>query len=234
MVPKVAVRITTIPVPTRFSRLTPKSPSSPPPPPQTAQQCSTNNTPPNQIYTTYYRGCILEPPKPPSQKSDKAEKVEPITPERGIHLSPGWERITPAHVSKRTRSSSSSSGTGSSSLESNAAEAKRTDVLPADKRGFILHAWIPVPLSLFENKETCTFRVDARVWVEDSYVRVENSRSLIPKPRRYRQERSGPRWEVGDFSGDSQSSMGHNPDDRMLEASRTVTISHLQRGRDMR
>ncbi|KAF8621733.1 hypothetical protein AX15_007533 [Amanita polypyramis BW_CC] len=222
IVPKIAVRITSVAVPTRFSRLAPKPPS------HTAQQST--GIPFNQIYTTYYRGRILNSPR----QAPKPDKTETITHQQSIHLPKDWERIIPANNYKRGRSTSAStSGTGSSLPEPDA-EAKRTEILAADKRGFILRAWIPVPPRLFETKETCTFRVDARVWVEEPYVRVENSRSLIPKPRRYKQEmgRGTPRcqWEVGDFSDDVSS---RNPDYRILEASRTVTVSHLQRDREM-
>ena len=206
---KIAIRLTSVSVPTRFTRLLPK-------PPQLGRQPDTNISS-TQTYTTSYQGCILKPPK-------KSDPPEVITPAKGIYLSPNWERTVPVNACKQ--------GTFSFSPEPNAevAESKLA------KRGFTLRAWIPIPTSLFENKETCTFRVDARAWIDSPYIHNDDGQSPVLKPRGFRQQATtnGPKWEIGDFSDEDLLRAGCSGDEpRMMEASRVATVSHLQRRRDM-
>jgi len=92
-------------------------------------------------------------------------------------------------------------------------------------------------MSLFENKETCTFRMDARAWIEDPYSHSnDNGQGFASKPRRRRQEmgKNGLKWAIGRFSDeDHPAGTGCDVGERMVEASRVVTVSHLQRRRDM-
>lgn len=207
-VTKIAVRLTSVTVPTRFTRLTPK-----PPPPVFDQD---TNIPSTQIYTTSYRGYILKPPK-------KSEQPEVLVPSKGIYLSPNWERIAPGNTTSPA----------STEFNSEENENKKSELV---KRGFTLRAWILIPTSLFENKETCTFRIDARAWIEDPYNRSDNDQGFASKPRRHRQEmgKNGLRWEIGHFPDEvSPAGTGCDVGERMVEASRVVTVSHLQRRRDM-
>lgn len=205
---KIAVRLTAVPVPTRFTRLLPK-------PPQLGCESDTNISS-TQMYTTSYQGRIVKPP----QKSDEPPEV--ITPAKGIYLSPNWERTVPEFAFTQ--------GTFSFSHEPNAevGENKNPEL---SKRGFTLRAWIPIPTSLFENKETCLFRVDARAWIDSPYINSDNGQGPVLKPRGMRQEAG---WETGDFSDEDLFRAGCNGDEpRMMEASRVATVSHLQRRRHM-
>lgn len=198
LVTKIAVRLTSVSVPTRFTRL-----SS------------------SQIYTTSYRGFILKPPK-------NSEEPEVITPAKGIYLSPNWERL------------GTSSGAASKldmfafSPDRNTDVKNNTNPVPV-KRGFTLRAWIPVPTSLFENKETCTFRVDARAWVDSPYRHNDNGQNPAVRQRRHRYDvENGPKWEIGNFFDEDLSRASCNGDQLgIMEASRFVTVSHLQKNRDM-
>jgi hypothetical protein len=204
-VTKIAVRLTSVTVPTRFTRLTPKSP-----PPVFDQDTNISST---QIYTTSYRGSIPKPPK-------EGEEPEVFILSKGIYLSSNWERIPLGTITSKNDTLSS-------------AELEEKDNKKS-KRGFTLRAWIPIPTSLFENRETCTFRIDARTWIEDPYS--DNGQGFISKPRRRRQEmgKNGLKWEIGHFSEeDHLESPAGTGRERMVEGSRVVTVSHLQRRRDM-
>ncbi|KAF8640921.1 hypothetical protein AX17_000569 [Amanita inopinata Kibby_2008] len=163
---------------------------------------------PNQIYTTSYQGCVIA-----SQKTE-------IVPMRGIYLSSTWARTSPPP--KRD---------GSGPPEPN----KETD-WKSSRRGFSLRAWIPVPLNLFVNRETCTFRIDARVWIDDRRASNEHRSGTETRSRSYLQElgKGGTKWEVGSISGGDQTkSYADGEDEKVLETWRIVTVTHLQRGREM-
>lgn len=172
------------------------------------------------MYTTSYQGRILLPP----QESDPPEV---ITPAKGIYLAPNWERTVPEFAFKKD--------TFSFSPEPNA-EVEENKNPELAKRGFTLRAWIPIPTGLFENKETCTFRVDARAWIDSPYIHRDNGQSPVLRPRGSWQEVgiNGSQWEIGDFSDEDLFRAGCSGDEpRMMEASRVATVSHLQRRRDM-
>ncbi|KAF8346109.1 hypothetical protein F5887DRAFT_962719 [Amanita rubescens] len=164
-----------------------------------------------QTYTTSYRGSILKPPP------KEGEEPEAFILSKGIYLASNWERIPLGTID-----------TLSSELEEK--DKKKS------KRGFTLRAWIPIPTSLFENRETCTFRIDARTWIEDPYS--DNGQGFqVSKPRRRRQEmgKNGLMWGIGRFPEEDhlKSSLAGTGRERMVEGSRVVTVSHLQRRRDM-
>ncbi|KIL71283.1 hypothetical protein M378DRAFT_174643 [Amanita muscaria Koide BX008] len=222
---QVAVRFSTVTFQTRFSRLVPK-PTEPVPPSAgtTAQQQQHINTipiiDPNQPYIITYRGAALKCPNPPYKKSEK-DKSE-VTIANGIHLSSGWERIVDLDddLDYQGLRKGRKHGAGEDAKQGKEGQEEK------GKRGFSIRAWIPVPASLFLNKETCMFRVDARVGIEDPFS-LGNAHDGI---RRF--GRHGVRWDIGRFDDETRPS-NVVCTGRMLEASAEVTVSHLHSEKEM-
>ncbi|KAK2460509.1 hypothetical protein APHAL10511_007472 [Amanita phalloides] len=101
----------------------------------------------------------------------KKDKLEQITPVNGIHLTPNWKRAKPLG-SPSVPSPNPEEDREEEDL--NKTEPEETHAIALDRdnerHGFVLRAWIPVPLSLFELKEMCMFRVNTRVWIKDPYT----------------------------------------------------------------
>ncbi|KAM6498882.1 hypothetical protein JOM56_006830 [Amanita muscaria] len=214
---QVAVRFSTVTFQTRFSRLVPK-PTEPSPPSAATTAQHINTIPiidPNQPYIITYRGAALKCPNPPYKKSER-DKSE-ITIANGIHLSSGWERIVDLDddLEYQGLRKGRKHGAGEDAKQGKEGQEEK------GKRGFSIRAWIPVPASLFLNKETCTFRVEARVGIEDPF-------SL--GVRRF--GRHGVRWDIGHFDDESRPS-NVVCNGRMLEASAEVTVSHLHSEKEM-